>query len=101
MDLDKVDAMLDRIDKTGLALVPIIGTVGNMARLFIGMAHKMGLDTKPFEGVIVELDAALLELHGSTADFRTKFPRVAGAPATSVAPTADGPAPGETTTIGE
>lgn len=82
MDLDKVDAVLDRLDRTGLALIPVVNTVASMAKIVVGMAHKMGLDTKPFEGVVAELDAALVGLDSAVADSRAKFPRSAAAPTT-------------------
>lgn len=96
IDTAKVDAALDTINKTVGALVPLVGTIGGIARLFVGMAKKQGLDTATFEAEIAKFDAQHADLHAAVAEFRTQFPSAGAAPGT---PT--GPAPGQSTTIGE
>ena len=77
MDAAKLDATLDTIDRTIGALVPLVGTVGSIARLLIDMAHKQGLDTTTFETEIAKFDAQHAELHAAVEDFQAKYPRTA------------------------
>lgn len=106
MDLTKVDATLDQVDKTVGALIPLVGTIGGIARLFIGMAKKQGLDTTTFEAEIAKFDAQSADLHSAVAEFRAKYPKTAlpadtSAPAAAADASGLGPAPGQSTTIGE
>lgn len=75
IDLDKVDDALDQVNKTIGALVPLVGTIGGIARLLIGMAHKQGLDTTTFEAEIAKFDAQHADLHAAVAEFQAKYPR--------------------------
>lgn len=75
MDVTKVDAALDTIDRTIGALVPLVGTVGSIARLLVDMAHKQGLDTTTFEAEIAKFDAQHAQLHTAVLEFQTKYPR--------------------------
>jgi len=80
VDVNKVDKALDAIDKTVGALVPLVGTIGGLARLFISMAQKQGLDTTTFEAQIAKFDAQHADLHSAVNEFRTLFPRAGEAP---------------------
>lgn len=99
IDTTKVDAALDAINKTVGALVPLVGTVGSLARLFVGLAKKQGLDTTTFEAEIAKFDAEHANLHAATSEFRAQF---GGTPAATPGDGASpaGPAPGQSTTIG-
>lgn len=97
IDVTKVDAAIDQIDRTVGALVPLVGTIGGLARLFIGMAKKQGLDTAEFETEIAKFDAQHADLHAAVTEFRTQFPREG----TAAPVTPAGPPPGQSTTIGE
>jgi hypothetical protein len=77
VNVEKVDAALDQMNKTIGLVLPLVATVGGLARLLLSLAHKQGLDTKPFEDAIAELDAQKTELRSAIDEFRTKYPREA------------------------
>jgi len=73
--LDKVDEVLNDLNTTIGAVIPLVGTVGAVARLVIGVARNMGQDTKDFEEEIARLDANLAAADAATAEFRAKYGR--------------------------
>lgn len=99
MDVNKVDAVLETVDRTVGTILPLVGTVGSLARLLIGMAKKQGLDTTTFEAEIAKFDTEHAALHAAVTDFRAKYGFAAGEGGTAN-PNPAGPAPGESTTIG-
>ncbi len=99
MDVAKLNATLDAVDKTVEALIPVVGTVGSLARLFVGLAHKQGLDTTTFEAEIAKFDGQVATLNAARDEFWKKYPRAVESQPGGGDPS--GPAPGASQTIGD